>query len=85
MKRILPFLAFITLTATRCKDDKGATPDTDNSTAIKPPAVMNYNVMKTYPHDATSFTEGFELHGNTMYESGGDPDYVGKVSSWQRT
>lgn len=71
MKRILPFLALIALTVTACKDDKDTTTDTDNNGAIKPPTVMGYNVLKIYPHDTTSFTEGLFWLNNELYESTG--------------
>jgi glutamine cyclotransferase len=58
MKRILPFLALIALTVTACKDNKDTTDDTNNTAAVKPPVAMDYSVMKTYPHDSSSFTEG---------------------------
>jgi glutamine cyclotransferase len=50
------------LAVTACKDDKDTTTDTDNnSAAVKPPAIMEYNILKTYPHDPSSFTEGLFL------------------------
>ncbi|MES2372977.1 MAG: glutaminyl-peptide cyclotransferase [Bacteroidota bacterium] len=75
MKRILPFLVLIALTVTACiscNDDKDKTADTDNSAAIKPPAVMDYNVLKTYPHDPSSFTEGLFLLNGFLYEGTGE-------------
>jgi hypothetical protein len=30
-----------------------------------------YEVVNQYPHDADNFTEGFEIHGDTVYESVG--------------
>jgi glutamine cyclotransferase len=36
------------------------------------PAALNYTVTNVYPHDSTSFTEGLEWQGNTLYESSGE-------------
>ena len=74
MKRIISFLAFIFLAACSCNNDKSSSAnDTDNSAAVKPPVAMNYSVIKTYPHDSTSFTEGLFLLNGFLYESTGLP------------
>ena len=33
------------------------------------PTVYTYKVVKTYPHDITSYTQGLEFHEDTLYES----------------
>lgn len=35
---------------------------------------IQYSVVKTYPHDTESFTEGFLFHDNKLYESTGSPE-----------
>ena len=35
------------------------------------PKLLKYKIVNTYPHDATSFTEGLEFHKDTLYESTG--------------
>ncbi|WP_461114743.1 glutaminyl-peptide cyclotransferase [Spirosoma jeollabukense] len=35
------------------------------------PQKFTYSVLKTYPHQASSFTQGLEFHGNTLYEGTG--------------
>jgi glutaminyl-peptide cyclotransferase len=35
---------------------------------------INYKVVKSYPHDMESFTEGFLFHDNKLYESTGSPE-----------
>ena len=37
-----------------------------NTTA---PTLYTYEVVNTYPHDITSYTQGLEFHGDTLYES----------------
>lgn len=41
------------------------------ATGVPEPAVMNYTVTNTYPHDTAAFTEGFEFHDGVLYESTG--------------
>ena len=36
------------------------------------PPVINYSVIKTYPHDTTSYTEGLFWQNNMLYESTGN-------------
>ncbi|MBT1702392.1 glutaminyl-peptide cyclotransferase [Chryseosolibacter indicus] len=35
---------------------------------------INYAVVKVYPHDTTSFTEGLLFHNNQLFESTGSPE-----------
>jgi len=39
--------------------------------AIMPHRTAQAVVLHTYPHDVSSFTEGLEIHNNTLYESSG--------------
>ncbi|WP_369764815.1 glutaminyl-peptide cyclotransferase [Flavobacterium sp. WC2429] len=38
------------------------------------PKLLNYKIVNKYPHDTMSFTEGLEFHGDTLYESTGNPE-----------
>jgi glutamine cyclotransferase len=50
------------------EENKG--PEADNT----PPA-LNYSVIKAYPHDTSSYTEGLLFHDGQLYESTGtEPD-----------
>lgn len=40
-----------------------------NNTSTTP--VINYQVIKTYPHDTNAFTEGFLIHEGKLFESTG--------------
>lgn len=42
---------------------------TINVFAKNPEAKLTYKVIAEYPHNTDYFTEGFEIHGNTIYES----------------
>ncbi|PZD79708.1 glutaminyl-peptide cyclotransferase [Mesonia sp. K7] len=35
------------------------------------PKVYQYEIINSYPHDATAFTQGLEFHKDTLYESTG--------------
>lgn len=35
------------------------------------PKILTYTILHTYPHDTGAFTEGFEFHGNDLFESTG--------------
>ncbi|HEA28818.1 MAG TPA: glutaminyl-peptide cyclotransferase [Leeuwenhoekiella sp.] len=38
----------------------------------KSPQLYGYEVIKTYPHDTSSYTQGLEFHDGTLYESAGE-------------
>lgn len=42
-----------------------------NVFAKNPEQNIAYEIVKQYPHDPKSFTQGFQLEGNTIYESDG--------------
>lgn len=44
---------------------------TINVYAKNPVTTLNYEVVKEYPHDPQNFVQGFQLDGNTIYESDG--------------
>ena len=44
---------------------------TINVFAKNPEVKLNYEVVKEYPHDPKNFVQGFELEGNTIFESDG--------------
>lgn len=51
-------------------DTDGSTPDNSNP----PPPIINYSVVKIYPHDTTSFLEGLEFYNGTLYGGTGSPE-----------
>lgn len=73
MKKIL-YLLFAALSFTACNtnssDDKDAGAATASNT-IPPPANISYNIVNTFPHDTSAFTEGLIWQNNTLYESTG--------------
>ncbi len=35
----------------------------------KAPVIYTYEIINSYPHDISSYTQGLEFHGDTLYES----------------
>ena len=44
---------------------------TINVFAKNPEAKLNFEIIKEYPHDPKNFVQGFQIEGNTIYESDG--------------
>jgi glutamine cyclotransferase len=44
---------------------------TINVFAKNPEAKLSYEIVQEYPHDPKNFVQGFQLEGNTVYESDG--------------
>ena len=73
MRKIL-YLLFAALPFTACNNNSSNNKDADTATAtntIPPPADINYNIVNTYPHDTSSFTEGLIWQNDALYESTG--------------
>ncbi len=56
--------------------------DTVEDNSNPPPPLINYSVVKVYPHDTSSYTEGLQWINNSFYESGGN---YGKSKLFQST
>jgi glutamine cyclotransferase len=72
MKKIL--FPLLMLAAAACNNNPPEE-TTSDIPAIPPPAIINYQVIKMYPHDTSSYTQGLEWHNSTLYEGTG---WVGK-------
>jgi glutamine cyclotransferase len=44
---------------------------TSSSSVESSPAILNYTVLNTYPHDTSFFTEGLEFNAGKLFESSG--------------
>ena len=53
------------------EDGFAITTKTITIVASKPPKIYNYEILETYPHDITAYTQGLEFRGDTLYESTG--------------
>jgi glutaminyl-peptide cyclotransferase len=71
MRRIFPsFLLLVALAASCTNNDHQDAPTTSNP-SDNTPQVINYSLVKTLPHDTSSYTEGFVVHHGQFYESTG--------------
>ncbi len=43
------------------------------------PEKLTVKVVKTYPHNTTSFTQGLEFYNDNLYEGTGDPGSLGRT------
>ncbi len=62
----------LTVTLFSCKDTDTDTQGDNNASAVPPPADINYALVKIYPHDTTSFTQGLFFNNGDLYESTGE-------------
>jgi glutaminyl-peptide cyclotransferase len=51
-------------------------------TTIPAPTNIGYNLVKDYPHDTASFTQGLIFYKGTLYESTGNPTPTPNNGSW---
>lgn len=70
--RLSTILAAIILLSS-CGDPKEKSEEgTDKNTAAIPaPTLLNYSIVKVYPHDTSSYTQGLIWYNNTLYEGTG--------------
>jgi glutamine cyclotransferase len=73
MKRVIIFTIFCIVFAAGCNNNSIDKKDT--STEQKnDPELISYSVVKSFPHDTNSFTEGFVAHNGQLFESTGHTD-----------
>jgi glutamine cyclotransferase len=53
-----------------CNSSQNST-DTNNENAIAAPTALSYELIKVYPHDTSSYTQGLEWNGHTLIEGTG--------------
>ncbi len=68
MNRTIPVLVILSLLAA-CNNNQSDAPAARNQPADNTPPLISYSVMKTLPHDTSSFTEGFLVHDGKLWES----------------
>ncbi len=67
---------------TACENEKKETPEAPvKSTPVATTPQISYSVTQRYPHDITSFTEGFLFHKGQLLESTGAPDHLPQTRS----
>ncbi len=82
MKKFLSILS-ISILLVSCNNGDKPGPDNGNNppTEIAPP-IIPYGVIKAYPHDTASFTQGLWVHNGQLYESTGSPEAPDNNGSW---
>lgn len=73
MKRIL-FFILIVIVFISCNNNTSNNNNEPVNNGIKPPTNLGIQILAMYPHDTTSFTEGFEVRDTILYESTGLKD-----------
>ena len=71
MKRIIVCFFALCILAACNNPDAGNPADTTVHSGNNEPPLINYSVIRSYPHDTTSFTEGLLVHDGDLYESTG--------------
>lgn len=65
------FVIFILFLLTACQSASNTT-DSSNNNAIAATAVKQYEIIKIYPHDTSSYTQGLEWINNELVEGTGN-------------
>jgi len=71
MKKQLAFLLLLICTVAACKNDPPEEETTTNTNMIAAPQNISYNIVASYPHDTSSYTQGLIWVDNTLYEGTG--------------
>jgi len=61
---------FLLLLFAACNNNNSHPDIEDNSNP--PPPVINYSIVKVYPHDTSSYTQGLQWANNSLYEGTGN-------------
>jgi len=83
IKKIFP-IVIVALLVYSCNSEtasKPALPKNQETEKTKLTPMINFTVVKTYPHDTTCFTEGFLFHEGKLFESSGAPEYLQQTRS----
>lgn len=71
MKKII--IIFSLAVSVSCSNDSEHA-ETGSATNDESPPLINFTVVNSFPHDTTSFTEGFLIHEGHLFESTGHTD-----------
>ena len=73
MKHYLPLSILLLLVVTSCRNNDTKPAEMDNTTtSASIPVNISYQIVNTYPHDTTAFTEGLQYVNGKLYESTGN-------------
>jgi glutamine cyclotransferase len=79
MKALLCITSII-LIMTSCKNDTKDEQGTEPVNALPAPASISYNILNTFPHDPSSFTQGLQWYNNALYEGTGSGNTQDPIS-----
>jgi len=79
-KKPLYILLILLVSACGNTSNSSSSSINESATDITPP-VISYDVVNEYPHDTTSYTEGFLVHNGQLFESTGATDLVPSTRS----
>ncbi len=71
MKNFLYTLSAIILFSCN-NNDSGKEPADNNGLKVTNPVFINYQILKAYPHDTSSFTQGLVFYNGKLYEGTGN-------------
>ncbi len=66
------FIVILLCTLFACNNKKNEENNAEEENAIAAPKVINYNVVKIYPHDTSSYTQGLIWYNDHLYEGTGE-------------
>ena len=69
--KLLSLCFCVMLIFAACKTKQSSNSHVEDNSNPAPP-VIGYSIIKVYPHDTSSYTEGLEWKNNSLYESGGN-------------
>jgi glutamine cyclotransferase len=69
----LSSIVLLLLLFSACKNKPGENVTEDNSNP--PPPFINFSIVKVYPHDTSSYTQGLQWVNNMLYEGTGRPGF----------
>jgi glutamine cyclotransferase len=84
MKKSQGLLLLITaiLLFSQCNNEgRNSSQNQENSTSVLRTPSISFDVIKSYPHDTNSFTEGLVFHNGLLYESSGSPEELPETKS----
>ncbi len=55
-----------------CNNEDNTNTGNISNTATQAPPLISYNILKVFPHDTSSYTEGLIFYNNNLYESSGN-------------
>jgi len=71
MNKLL-LLATVLITLIACNNNDTSNASLDVNNGIPAPTAISYNIINTYPHDTSYYTEGLQVYKGHLYESTGN-------------